>query len=80
MRGIIHCEFRAGGIRIDHFKNFLTRAAELTGNVAAAFVLDNPPCRRRARNVDIGNNGMLSSGNWPKFGHDYWPICTINAL
>ena len=58
MRGIIHCEFRAGGTRVDHFNNFLTRAAELTGNVAATFVLDNAFCHRRARNVDIENNDV----------------------
>ena len=57
MRGIIHCEFRAGGTRIDHFNN-LTRAAELTKTVAATFVLDNAPCHRSATNVDIGNNGI----------------------
>ena len=53
-----HCEFRAGGTRIDHFNNFLTRASESTKNVAATFVLDNAPSHRRARNVGIGNNGI----------------------
>ena len=56
VRDIIHCELQADGTRMEHFNNFLTRAAELIGNVAATFVLDNVPCHRRARNVNIGNN------------------------
>ena len=58
MRGIIHCEFQAGGTCMDHFNNFLTRPAKLAENVAATFVLDKAPCHHRARNVDIGNNGV----------------------
>ena len=56
IRGVIHHEFRAGGTRIDNFNAFITRAAELVGDAAATFVLDNAPCHRGVRNAAIGNH------------------------
>ena len=55
---------------IDCFNNFLTRAAELTGNVAATLVLNNAPCHRRERNANIGNNAI-------RFLPAYSPMLTI---
>ena len=69
-RGILHSEFFNGGTRADHFNAFLAATVELAGNVRATFVMDNAPCHRRTRQVDIGNNAV-------RFLPAYSPILNI---
>jgi len=69
-RGILHSEFRNGGTHADHFNAFLAATVELAGNVRATFVMDNAPCHRRTRQVDIGNNAV-------RFLPAYSPILNI---
>ena len=44
IRGIIHQEFRQGGVTADIFNAFMQRTIEETGDGYVTFILSNAPC------------------------------------
>ena len=56
IRGIIHQEFRQGGVTAGIFNAFMQRTVEEAGDGYVTFILDNAPCHRQIRNVGFAEN------------------------
>ena len=55
-RGIIHQEFRQGGVNAEMFHNFMERTVAEAGNGYVTFILDNAPCHRQMANINLMDN------------------------